>query len=154
MVQVGVVRCGEDEFFTVKGFEIVNEVVDHIVAVDDRLATAEDKLLPFEKWKVLTEPLQLFRERQGEFHGGGNNEYLVFPVEFFHDLPAVFFHGHGAKEVLAERELCHDTVMVGKAFVFTLAVQDGPVDPDPELHFIIADKLPGGVRHDIVHINN
>ena len=51
-----------DELFAVEGFEVVNHVVDHIVAVNDGFAAAEDELLPFEEREVLSQPGEFFGE--------------------------------------------------------------------------------------------
>ena len=69
MIVLQIVGGGKKEFLTFEGFEVAHHVVDHKVAVNDRLASAEDKLLPVQKRKMFTEPIQFFIEGIGEFHG-------------------------------------------------------------------------------------
>jgi hypothetical protein len=51
-----VVGSGKNEFFSFEWLKVVNEVVDHIIAVHNGLATAKNELFPGEKREVLLEP--------------------------------------------------------------------------------------------------
>jgi len=69
MIVLQIVGGGKEEFFTIERFEVAHHIVYHKVAVNDRLASAEDKLLPAQKRKMFTEPIQFFIKGIGELHG-------------------------------------------------------------------------------------
>jgi hypothetical protein len=75
-----VVGGGEEVRFAFESFEILEVIVDHVVAEDEVLTTAEGYLLPGEEGKVIFQPFQFVLEGIGKFGGGRDVEELVAVV--------------------------------------------------------------------------
>jgi hypothetical protein len=154
VIQMDIMRRGKDEFFAIELFEIVNQVVNHIIAVHHGFASTKDDLLPTQKWKMFVDPRQFFRQRLWEFHGSGDDENLILFIQRFHYLAAALVDGHVFEKIFLIGKPRDAVVVVRETLTFALAIEDGPVDPDAKLLFIIVDKLSGGIRHHIIHVDD
>lgn len=154
MVQVDVVRGSKNEFFTIESLKVVNEVIDHKIAVNDRLVSAEHELSPREEGKMFPDPFKLLREGLWKLHSRRYDEYLIFLVQLFHYGLAIFIYRHGPEKVVAVWEFGNGAVIFRKALTFALAIQDRAVDSNAEFLFVVVDKLPGRIGHHIIHIND
>jgi hypothetical protein len=147
-----VVRGGEHELFTVKGFQVMRQVIDHVVAVDDDLAAAEYDLFPGKEGKMFAKPLLFFAEGLGEFHGSRYDKERVFTIELLDDLLAVFVGCHLSEKTLLIAVALHRVVIAGEALAVGFMVEAIACYTHTKITFIIGDELAGGVGDYIVHV--
>jgi len=144
MIVLQIVGGGKKEFLTFEGFEVAHHVVYHKVAVDDRLASAEDKLPPVQKREMFTEPIQLFSKGIGEFHGRRHYEKFVFFIQTPDHFLRGLFHPHGPEEILSKGEIVDFLMVVsGKSFHLLFEIQFPAQNPYPKFFLIDVNKLAG-----------
>ena len=68
MIQMRIVRRGEDELFAIETFKVMDQIIDHVITMHDGFASAEDELFPVQKRKMFIEPRELFRQALWKLH--------------------------------------------------------------------------------------
>jgi len=78
----------EQQPASLEQIQVLEMVVNHDVAADNLLGTAQHNSLPRNERKMLPQPFHLLGEAYRKFRRGGNNEQLIPPVQFLQHPPA------------------------------------------------------------------
>lgn len=154
MIQMRIMRCGENELLAIETFKVMDEIIDHVIAMDDGFAAAEDELFPGQERKMFIQPLEFFRQALWKLHCGRHDKQVIFLVQFGDYFLAIFIYRHRAKKIWTVRKLRNNAVVVWEAFSLPFAIEYRPLYTHAEFLFVIVNELAGCVGHYIIHIDD
>src|SRR5262245_40933640 len=93
-----VMGLGEQKSAACKMVQVLEMVIDHDIGGDYCFDAAKNHLLPFDKGKMLVEPLLFFGQALRKFRSGGDDKHLIILIQLAHDVLAMFNDRGGSKE--------------------------------------------------------